>query len=165
VATAAAELGHDLVQRRLTGADRAQSCAVGFREAENAGSVPPVAEIFASRSERLLLGLYLLLCVAPFVGAALAWHEFWGSVAPFSTLLALAVLFALLRRHRWAWVLLVLLDAFVIVLVPLGSGWRRCSGYGDRPRGASPVASDPELRRRSPSLAAAPDRQLTPLSA
>jgi hypothetical protein len=96
--------------------DPARSRHPAARVGENPGSVPPVAEISAaSRTERLLLGLYLLLSVAPFVWAALTWDDFWSSVAPFSTLLALAVLLALLRRHRWAWALLVLLDASVIL--------------------------------------------------
>lgn len=92
----------------------AASCSEGQRE--NLGSVPPVAEISArGRTERLLLGLYLVLSVVPFVWAALTRDDFWSSVAPFSTLLAFAVLLALWRGHRWAWVLLVLLDAVTIV--------------------------------------------------
>ena len=51
----------------------------------------------------------------PFVWSAATWDGFWTSVAPFSTLLTLGVLIALLRGRRWAWVVLIGLDALVLV--------------------------------------------------
>ncbi len=61
------------------------------------------------------LTVYAVLHMLPFAWAAATWDGFWTSVAPFSTLLALAVLVALLHRRRWAWLALIALDALVLV--------------------------------------------------
>jgi len=61
------------------------------------------------------LTLYAVLHMLPFAWAAATWDGFWTSVAPFCMLLALAVLVALLRRRRWAWLALIALNALVLV--------------------------------------------------
>ena len=61
------------------------------------------------------LALYAALHVFPFVWSAVTWDDYWSSIAPFSTLLALGVLVALLRGHRWAWIVLVALNALSVV--------------------------------------------------
>ena len=61
------------------------------------------------------LAVYAVLQMLPFAWSAATWDGFWTSVAPFSTLLALGVLIALLRRRRWAWIALIALDTFILV--------------------------------------------------
>lgn len=68
----------------------------------------------ADRLTRVLLAAYALLYLGPFAWAAVTWDGFWSSVAPFSSLLALALLVALLRQHGWAWTVLVLLHVIAL---------------------------------------------------
>jgi hypothetical protein len=65
--------------------------------------------------EQWVLMAYAVLHLQPFAWAAISWSGFWHSVAPFSTLLALAVLLALVWRRRWAWWLLIALEAVVLL--------------------------------------------------
>ena len=60
------------------------------------------------------LAVYAVLLMLPFIWSAATHEEFWTTVAPFSTLLALGVLVALLRGHRWAWVVLVAFDVLIL---------------------------------------------------
>jgi hypothetical protein len=67
------------------------------------------------------LALYGVLLTSPFAWAAATNDSFWTSVAPVATLLVLAVLVALLAGKRWAWVLLVALEALVGLSVLWGA--------------------------------------------
>lgn len=65
--------------------------------------------------EQLVVAAYAVLHLEPFAWAAITWGDFWHSMAPFSTLLALAVLLALVYRRRWAWRLLIALGALLLL--------------------------------------------------
>ena len=66
---------------------------------------------------RAALAAYAALALAPFLVAAIG-DDYWGRAFPMAlvaTVLFAALVGALLRRQRWAWILLVLLDAGVLV--------------------------------------------------
>jgi hypothetical protein len=66
---------------------------------------------------RAALAAYATLALAPFLVAATS-DDYWGRAFPMAliaTVLFAALVGALLRRQRWAWILLVLLDAGVLV--------------------------------------------------
>ena len=75
-----------------------------------------VTEPKSPRREALpVLGLYAVLHLFPFVWSAVTWDDYSSSLAPYATLLALGVLVALLLGHRWAWVVLVAVNALIIL--------------------------------------------------
>jgi len=101
------------------------------------------------------LTLYAVLHMLPFAWAAATWDGFWASVAPFSTLLALAVLVALLRRRRWAWLALIALDVVVLVSFVWEPG--AAVGFVMAAAGLALLLSPPiraYVRAREPSAAA-----------
>jgi hypothetical protein len=66
---------------------------------------------------RAALAAYVALALAPFLAAATS-DDYWGRAFPMAliaTMLFAALVGALLRRQRWAWFLLVLFDAGVLV--------------------------------------------------
>lgn len=66
---------------------------------------------------KLVVAAYVVLAAAPFAIAA-THHSFWErahSVAPVASLIFLAVLAALASGRRWAWLLLVLFEGFVLL--------------------------------------------------
>jgi hypothetical protein len=65
--------------------------------------------------EQWVLMAYAVLHLLPFAWAAISWGGFWHSLGPFATLLALAVLLALVWRRRWAWWSLIVLEALVLL--------------------------------------------------
>jgi hypothetical protein len=69
----------------------------------------------------LIVGGYVALAAAPFVYAAThTW--FWVHLrAPGAAMLVGLVLVALLRRQRWAWVVLIVLTGFAVVSYAWGS--------------------------------------------
>jgi hypothetical protein len=73
---------------------------------------------------RVALAVFVVLAVVPFVVAATR-SSFWQpehSMAPVATALYLAVVGALVfGRFRWAWMLLALFWAFVVVAWPFDS--------------------------------------------
>jgi Na+-transporting NADH:ubiquinone oxidoreductase subunit NqrB len=65
--------------------------------------------------EQWVLVAYAVLHLQPFAWAAVTWSDFWHSVAPFSTLFVLAALLALVWRRRWAWRLLIVINALALL--------------------------------------------------
>jgi len=65
----------------------------------------------------VLLALYTGISSFPFVVAATR-QDFWQSQTPLATALVFGLLFALVRRKRWAWWLLILLDVAILVSFP-----------------------------------------------
>lgn len=76
--------------------------------------------IVGARTDRRVVGAFVVLAVAPFAYAA-AHSWFWQrehSMAPLATALFLVLLFALvLGRYRWAWLL------FALASVAALAGW------------------------------------------
>lgn len=68
-------------------------------------------------TQKLVVAAYVVLSAVPF-GIAATHHAFWErahSTAPVSTVIFLAVLLALAAGRRWAWLLLVLFEGFVLL--------------------------------------------------
>jgi K+ transporter len=61
-----------------------------------------------------VLWAYVVLAVAPFAYAATR-EEYWDGVAPVSTLVVVGLLAALVLRKRWAWVVLLVFEAAVLI--------------------------------------------------
>jgi hypothetical protein len=107
---------------------------------EATGSVP------ALWSARLVLGAYVAVSATPFVIAATQ-HAFWEhehDMAPVVTLLFAGLLVALVRRHRWAWLVLVVLDGALLVsfafdFTSVGAFLRVLAGFA--------LVCSPQMRR------------------
>lgn len=65
--------------------------------------------------EQWVLDAYAVLLLVPLAWYAITWGSFWHSMAPFTTLLVIAVLWALVRRQRWAWRLLIVIEALALL--------------------------------------------------
>ena len=67
------------------------------------------------RKTRLILGAYLLLAAALFIVAATS-AAYWRHAEPATvTALVAVLLISLARRHRWAWVVLVVLEGGILI--------------------------------------------------
>jgi drug/metabolite transporter (DMT)-like permease len=67
------------------------------------------------RKTRLVVGTYLVLAAAPFIVAATT-AAYWRHAEPATvTVLIAVVLISLVRRHRWAWVVLVVIEGVVLI--------------------------------------------------
>jgi hypothetical protein len=74
---------------------------------------------------RVAVETYLVLTAAPFIVVATT-AAYWRHAEPATvTVLVAVVLISLVRRHRWAWVVLVVLEGVVLIssLRPTKAFW------------------------------------------
>lgn len=87
----------------------------GVRELNRwTGGAAPATEVQASRHVNVLLAIYVVLSVVP-IAVAVSHASFWDSAgAPVASLISLALVVALVRGSRAAWLLLLLFDLALI---------------------------------------------------
>jgi hypothetical protein len=71
-----------------------------------------VADDRTATLERAVLVAYLVLAMAPLVIGAT--HDEFYPVGPVAAAMLIAIYAALVFRHRWAWTVLVVFEAFVL---------------------------------------------------
>src|SRR3954453_22899228 len=79
--------------------------------------VPVATERSTDQTTRVVVVAYVVLAAAPFIVAA-AHSWFWDEdhrLAPVATVIAAALLLALVMRRRWAWALLAVFEAAVLI--------------------------------------------------
>jgi hypothetical protein len=72
---------------------------------------------------RLVVAAYVVIAAAPFAYAATQ-DRFWDGLAPFATLLVVAMLAGIVLRKRWAWLTAVVLEVGILTSFAFDfTGW------------------------------------------